>query len=117
MTTLAHDRERARRRGALLFWIALIVLGLVLLAVGVDAAPSWSGLLPMIGGGLILGASYAEVIWRLPTMTHRYWLSITLAALALAIVVGVLVLNANALTVPPADPDALLTPAGSSGSV
>jgi len=89
----------------------------VLLAVGIDDAPNWSGLLPMIGGGLMLGVSYAEVISRLPTMVHRYRVSVALAVIALTIVVGILVFNANALTVAPADPDALLTPAGESGSV
>jgi len=110
MATQVRQREDAPFGGNLLLWIALIVLGLALLAVGVDAEPDMVGFLVMIAGGLVLGVSYAELISRLPMATHRYGLSIVLAVVALAIVVGILMLNANALPVPAQNPDALLMP-------
>jgi len=110
MNTHVHPREGAPSGGSLPLWIALIVLGLGLLAVGLDGAPDMAGFGIMIVGGLILGVSYAEIISRLPLATHRYRLSIVLAVAVLAIVVGVLMLNASTLPVLPANPDALLMP-------
>jgi len=109
-TSQVHQREDAPFGGSLPLWIGLLVLGLGLLAVGLDGAPDVAGFLIMIVGGLILGVSYAEIVSRLPLTTHRYGLSVLLAVAVLAIVFVVLTLNANTLPVLPANPDALLTP-------
>ena len=99
-----------RLGGNLPLWIGVIIVGLGLLAIGVYNAPSLRGFMIMIGGGLVLGLGYAEVITRLPTLTHRWSMSAMLLLVTSAIVVGVIVLNASAAPVPPPNPDALLTP-------
>ena len=109
-TSQVRQREDAPFGGSLPLWIALTILGLGLLAVGLDGAPDMAGFLVMIVGGLILGVSYAEIISRLPMATHRYRVSIVLAVVVMAIVVAVLMLNASTLPVLPANPDSLLLP-------
>ena len=49
---------------------------------------------------VVVGVSYAELISRLPNLTHRYWLNIALALVVLVVMVAVLVLTANALPAP-----------------
>lgn len=111
---LAQDEhvDNVRLGGNLLFWIAATVVGLMLLAFGVYNAPTTLGFLVMIVGGLLLGFGYAEVISRLPTLTHRWWVSLFLLVVASALVLGIIAMNANAAPAPPPNPDALLTPPG-----
>src|SRR5262245_18162607 len=106
MTTLARERQG----GSLLPWIAIIALGFAVLAACIDDMPDGVGLFAMIGGGLLVGVSYAELISRLPNVTHRYGLSLALALVVVVVMVAVLVVNANGLPTPQQDPDAMLTP-------
>jgi hypothetical protein len=109
---LAHDEyvDEVRLGGNLLLWIGGTIIGLVLLGFGIYNAPTTFGFLVMIAGGLLLGFGYAEVISRLPTLTHRWWVSLFLLLVASALVLGIIAMNANAAPVPPPNPDALLTP-------
>jgi hypothetical protein len=102
--------DDVRLGGNLPLWMGVLVVGLSLLAIGVYNAPATHGFLITIVGGLLLGVAYAEIITRLPTLTHRWLTSFVVLVIATAIIVGIIVMNASAAPVPPQNPDALLTP-------
>jgi hypothetical protein len=104
--------DDVRLGGNLPLWCSVVVAGFGLLVIGIRLAPSSGGFLTMIGGGLLFGLGYAEVITRLPTLTHRWSMSLVLALLIGLPLLLLLWWNASTLPVPPPDPTAIVVPPG-----
>jgi hypothetical protein len=110
----AEQAEVDRTLGGNVFmWLAGLVVGLGLFLAGVSMAPSTGGFLLMAASGVLAGLSYTELMLRMPTVTHRFALSMLLTLVVLAVIaIGALVF-ANSLPVPPQNPDVnLLPPSG-----
>jgi hypothetical protein len=96
--------------GNLAVWLGGLVLGLALFLLGVSLAPSTGGFLLMAASGVLAGLSYTEVMLRMPTVTHRFALSLLLTLVVLAVVVSGALIFANSLATPPQNPDVNLLP-------
>jgi hypothetical protein len=108
----SETREVDRTLGGNVFvWLAGLALGLGLFLAGVSMAPSTGGFLLMAASGVLAGLSYTEVMLRMPTMTHRFALSLLLTLVVLAVVVTGALVFANSLPVPAQNPDVNLLPA------
>jgi hypothetical protein len=107
-----EEQDDARLGGNVVVWVAVVLVGLGLFAAGLRLAPGTSGFLLMIAGGLVMGPGYAELLLRLPSMTHRFSVSLLLALVCSALLVGVPSRSAaNEQPLTP-NPDALLQPPG-----
>ena len=83
-------------------------LGLFL--AGVSMAPRTGGFLLMAASGVLAGLSYTELMLRMPTVTHRFTLSLLLTLIVLAVVVTGALLFAHSLPTPAHNPDMNLLP-------
>ena len=90
-------------------WVLAIGLGLFLIAV--NMAPQTTGFLVMAASGVLAGLSYTEVMLRMPSMTHRFTLSLLLTLVVLAVIIVGALAYANSLPTPPQNPDVNLLPA------
>src|SRR5919199_1556397 len=112
MKARAEEAEVDRTLGGNLFvWLGGLVLGLGLFLLGVSMAPQTGGFLLMAASGVLAGLSYTEVMLRMPTMTHRFTLSLLLTLVVLAVVVSGALVYANSLPVRAQNPDVNLLPA------
>jgi hypothetical protein len=108
----AEEVEVDRTLGGNIFlWLGGLVVGLGLFLAGVSMAPQTGGLLLMAASGILAGLSYTELMLRMPTVTHRFTLSLLLTLLVLGVIVAGALLFANALPTPPQNPDVNLLPA------
>jgi hypothetical protein len=108
----AEEAEVDRTLGGNVFvWLGGLALGLGLFLVSVSMAPGTGGFLLMAASGVLAGLSYAEVMLRMPTMTHRFTLSLLLTLVVLAVIVAGALAFANALPTPAQNPDVNLLPA------
>jgi hypothetical protein len=108
----AEEAEVDRTLGGNMFvWLAGLVLGLGLFLLGVSQAPQTGGFLLMIASGLLAGVSYAELMLRMPAVTHRFTLSVVLTLVVLAVVVVGALLFSQSLPTPTPNPDINLLPA------
>jgi hypothetical protein len=112
---LERVNDDARLGGNVVVWLGAVVVGMALLGVGIYAAPDMAGFLAMVPGGVLAGLGYAELLSRMPTLTHRFWLSVVLGMVVLALIAGILAINASAAPGPTQNPDTLLMPYESSG--
>jgi hypothetical protein len=107
----AEEAEVDRTLGGNVFvWLAGLALGLGLFLVGVSMAPQTGGFLLMAASGVLAGLSYAEVMLRMPTMTHRFTVSLLLTVIVLAVIVAGALAFAHSLATPPQNPDVKLLP-------
>ena len=111
----AEEAEVDRTLGGNVFvWLVGLAVGLGLFLVGVNMAPHTAGFLVMAASGILAGLSYAEVMLRMPSVTHRFTLSLLLTVVVLAVVVGGALAYANSLPTPAQNPDVNLLPASGS---
>ena len=108
----AEEAEVDRTLGGnLMAWLAGLVLGLGLFLLGLSQSPQIGGFLLMAASGILAGASYAQVMLRMPTVTHRFALSLLLTlVVAAVIIVGAMMYSAS-LPTPAHNPDVNLLPA------
>ena len=108
----AEEAEVDRTLGGnLLVWLAGLALGLGLFLLGLGLAPQTGGFVLMAASGVLAGVSYAELMLRMPTMTHRFTLSLLLTLLVATVIVLGALAYANSLPTPPQNPDVMLQPA------
>jgi len=111
-TARAEQVEVDRTLGGNLFlWLGGLVVGLGLFLAGVSMAPNTGGFLLMAASGILAGLSYTELMLRMPTVTHRFALSLLLTLIVAAVIVGGALAFANSLPVPTQNPDVNLLPA------
>lgn len=120
MAINAHPQTSARAErvevdrtlgGNVFLWLGGLVVGLGLFLAAVSMAPQTSGFLLMAASGVLAGLSYTELMLRMPTVTHRFTLSVLLTLIVLAVIVGGALVFANSLPVRPQNPDVNLLPA------
>ena len=108
----AEEVEVDRTLGGNIFlWLGGLVVGLGLFLAGVSMAPQTGGFLLMAASGVLAGLSYTELMLRMPTVTHRFALSLLLTLIVLGVVVAGALVFANSLPTPPQNPDVKLLPA------
>src|SRR5919199_3412874 len=111
MKARAEEAEVDRTLGGNLFvWLGGLALGLGLFLVGLSLAPQMGGFLLMAASGVLAGLSYTEVMLRMPTVTHRFTLSLLLTLIVLAVIVAGALAFANSLPTPAQNPDVKLLP-------
>jgi hypothetical protein len=108
----AEEAEVDRTLGGNLFvWLGGLALGLGLFLVAVSMAPQTGGFVLMAVSGVLAGLSYTELMLRMPTVTHRFTLSLLLTLIVLAVIVAGALVFANSLPTPAQNPDVNLLPA------
>ena len=109
----ARDAGHAEDRGlggGLLVWVVLLIISLPFLFIGLQLAPQTGGWLLVAASGILAGLSYTETMLRLPSITHRFGLSLLVLLVVSAVVLGGLLLFAQSLPSPSPNPDVLLQP-------
>jgi hypothetical protein len=108
----AEEDEVNRTLGGNVFlWLGGLVVGLGLFLASVSMAPQTGGFVLMAASGVIAGLSYTELMLRMPSVTHRFTLSLLLTLIVLGVIVAGAVVFANSLPTPPQNPDVNLLPA------
>ena len=108
----AEQAEVNRTLGGNVFlWLGGLVVGLGLFLAAVSMAPQTGGFVLMAASGVLAGLSYTELMLRMPTVTHRFTLSLLLTLVVLAVIVAGALVFANSLPTPPQNPDVNLLPA------
>ena len=100
------DEERLLG-GELVWWIVLLIISLPVLLYGLSQAPNTGGMLLICLGGILFGVSFAEVIVRLPYLTHRLIASFIILIVVAAICAGIAFLYGTTLQVPTPPPDVM----------
>src|ERR1700724_646478 len=94
-------REEERLLGGdVVWWAFLLVVSVPVILYGLSQAPQIHGFLILSIGGLAAGLGFVHIALRLPYFTHRFLLSILVAAVALAIIGGIGQLYSMTLPVP-----------------
>jgi hypothetical protein len=101
-----NDEERLLG-GELVWWIVLLIISLPVLLFGLSQAPGTGGMLLLCVGGILFGVSFAQVILRLPYLTHRLIGSFIILLVIAAIFMGIAFLYSTTLEVPTAPPDTM----------
>jgi Na+/citrate or Na+/malate symporter len=101
-----NDEERLLG-GELVWWIVLLIISLPVVLYGLSQAPNTGGMLLICLGGILFGVSFAQVILRLPYLTHRLVASFIILIVIAAIFMGIAFLYSNTLDVPTPPPDTM----------
>jgi hypothetical protein len=110
----AEEAEVDRTLGGnLVVWLVGLAVGLGLFLVGLGLAPQLGGFLLMAVSGILAGVSYTELMLRMPTVTHRFTLSLLLTLVVLAIIVAGALGYAHTRPTPVQNPDVNLLPSPS----
>lgn len=109
-----RDEERLFG-GDIVWWLLLLVVSIPIILYGLSQAPQVLGFLILSIGGILAGIAFAQIMLRLPYLTHRLLLSFLIVFLVAVVIAGVALAYSGTLPVDQAPPDTLYKPAISGG--
>lgn len=97
--------------GDIVWWALLLVVSVPIILYGLTQAPTVFGFFVMSIGGVLAGIAFAQVMLRMPYLTHGFVRSLLIVVVGAVVVGGIALAYNSTLPVPTAPPDVLYKPA------
>ena len=101
--------------GDIVWWALLLLVSIPVLLLGLALSPDTSGFLVLCLGGILAGVGFAQVMLRMPYITHGFVRTLLIVLVGMLVITGIALLYNMTLNVPTAPPDVLYKPPISGG--
>jgi hypothetical protein len=101
--------------GDIVWWALLLLVSIPILLWGLSLSPDTIGFLLLCLGGIMAGIGFAQIMLRMPYITHGFVRTLLIVAVGIIIIGGIALLYNMTLEVPTAPPDVLYKPPISGG--
>jgi hypothetical protein len=109
-----EDEERLFG-GDIVWWLLLLLVSVPIMLYGLAQAPQVLGFFVLSIGGILAGIAFAQIMLRLPYLTHRFLLSLLIVFVVAVVICGIALAYSSTLPVQQAPPDTMYKPAISGG--
>jgi hypothetical protein len=101
--------------GDIVWWTLLLLVSVPVLLWGLSLIPQTGGMLLLGLGGILAGVAFAQVMLRMPYLTHGFVKSLLIVFVVAVVICGIALLFNLTLPVPDAPPDVMYKPPISGG--